>query len=67
MPVIRSALTFMTDNVNGNLVLTGELTGKYGEGLRYKTIDGITYQLDKDEVDRLQRFNFTPRYKKDFK
>lgn len=65
--IIRSATTFMSDNANGNLVVSGKITGKYGEGLEYKTIDGITYKLSKDEVARLQRFNFTPRYRKDYK
>lgn len=62
--IVRSAIQFIIDNTNGNLVESGNIHGRNGDGLIYKTIDGITYKLNKEETKRLERRNFTPRFVK---
>ncbi len=62
--VLTSAIMFMRDNTSGVFVVSGNIHGATGEGLKYKMDNGTTYVLSKAEVERLQRYNYTPRYAK---
>jgi hypothetical protein len=59
---ITSAIIFMRDNVNGNFVTKGNVHGRDGDGVIYKTVDGITYILNAEELKKFDRYGFKPRY-----